>query len=112
VFAADEELKEAVGKWIERKKYEKLVDLWVKGLVVDWNRLYGERSPRRISLPTYPFARERYWIPISAQHMSATSLSFQDDVQFDDVFYEQIIDSVINGTENVDAATQKIISNR
>jgi polyketide synthase PksM len=63
VFAADEELKEAVGKWIERKKYEKLADLWVKGLVVDWKRLYGDDSPRRISLPTYPFARERYWIP-------------------------------------------------
>jgi acyl transferase domain-containing protein/tryptophanase/acyl carrier protein len=25
--------------------------------------MYGEDRPRRISLPTYPFARERYWIP-------------------------------------------------
>src|SRR5262249_25588890 len=35
----------------------------VKGLVVDWTRLYEAGPPRRISLPTYPFARERYWIP-------------------------------------------------
>jgi polyketide synthase PksN len=66
VFAADEELKEAVDKWIERKKYSKLLDLWVKGLVVDWKKIYGERRPRRISLPTYPFARERYWIAESS----------------------------------------------
>ena len=39
--------------------------LWVKGLVFDWNRLYGENKPRRISLPTYPFARERYWVPVN-----------------------------------------------
>ena len=34
----------------------------MKGLSFDWQRLYGEARPRRISLPTYPFARERYWI--------------------------------------------------
>jgi polyketide synthase PksN len=37
----------------------------VKGLVFDWKRLYGERKPKRISLPTYPFVREHYWIPVS-----------------------------------------------
>ncbi len=30
---------------------------------MDWNKLYGETKPKRISLPTYPFARERYWVP-------------------------------------------------
>ncbi|MBB6249462.1 SDR family NAD(P)-dependent oxidoreductase, partial [Rhodanobacter sp. A1T4] len=39
---------------------------WVKGLAFDWQRLYGAHRPRRISLPTYPFARERYWIETSA----------------------------------------------
>ena len=62
LFTVDEELQEAIGKWIQRGKYSNLLDLWVKGLVVDWHKLYGESKPRRISLPTYPFARERYWI--------------------------------------------------
>jgi polyketide synthase PksN len=62
-FNTDEELQEAVLKWIERKKYDKLLEFWVKGLVFDWNKLYGRWKPRRISLPTYPFARESYWIP-------------------------------------------------
>ncbi|MEW9701804.1 SDR family NAD(P)-dependent oxidoreductase [Paenibacillus sp. SI8] len=61
VFASDEELQDVIGKWIDHKKYDKLMELWVKGLALDWNRLYGDAKPCRISLPTYPFARERYW---------------------------------------------------
>jgi acyl transferase domain-containing protein len=38
------------------------VDLWVKGLGFEWEKLYGDVKPQRISLPTYPFAQERYWI--------------------------------------------------
>ncbi|MCP5003660.1 MAG: hypothetical protein GY941_06855, partial [Planctomycetes bacterium] len=33
-----------------------------KGLIFDWNLLYKDSTPTRIHLPTYPFARERYWI--------------------------------------------------
>jgi len=65
VFTADEELQEAISKWIQRGKYAKLLDLWTKGLSFDWNKLYPESKPRRISLPTYPFAKERYWVPES-----------------------------------------------
>ncbi|WP_123057292.1 SDR family oxidoreductase, partial [Desulfocucumis palustris] len=53
----------AIDGWIIKGKYAKLLNLWVKGLIVDWNNLYGETKPRRISLPTYPFAGERYWAP-------------------------------------------------
>jgi polyketide synthase PksN len=62
VFAADEDLAKTVDIWITKGKYTKLLDLWVKGLTIDWNRFYGNAKPRRISLPTYPFARESYWI--------------------------------------------------
>lgn len=62
VFTADEELMEAVEKWVQRGKYGKILELWVKGLKFDWNRLYGNSKPHRMSLPTYQFAKERYWI--------------------------------------------------
>jgi acyl transferase domain-containing protein/acyl carrier protein len=61
-FTTDEDLMEAVDKWIVGRKYTKLIDLWVKGLPVDWNKLYRNGKPRRISLPTYPFAKARYWL--------------------------------------------------
>ncbi|NJM14104.1 MAG: hypothetical protein HC896_00785 [Bacteroidales bacterium] len=34
----------------------------MKGSEFDWNNLYGGNKPNRISAPTYPFARERYWV--------------------------------------------------
>jgi len=71
VFKADEELQEAFAKWIQRGKLSKLMGLWVKGLDFDWNELYGKQKPRRISLPTYPFARERYWIDSAAPVLAA-----------------------------------------
>ncbi len=62
VFAADEDLQKAIDAWIVKGKYNKLMDLWVKGLMFDWGKLYGDTKPQRISAPTYPFARERYWV--------------------------------------------------
>ncbi|MBL6449573.1 SDR family NAD(P)-dependent oxidoreductase [Fulvivirga sp. 29W222] len=46
------------------KDYSKLAEAWVKGIEVDWYQLYKDGKPRRMSLPTYPFARERYWFNI------------------------------------------------
>ncbi|WP_220029850.1 SDR family NAD(P)-dependent oxidoreductase [Paenibacillus sp. S25] len=58
----DEDMDKTIAAWIGKRKYSKVVDLWVKGLSMDWDMLYGDAKPRRISLPAYPFARERYWI--------------------------------------------------
>src|SRR5438093_174446 len=66
VFSTDADLQQTVDRWIANTKLSKLLDLWVKGLEVDWSKLYGEARPRRISLPTYPFARERYRIDTAA----------------------------------------------
>ncbi|WP_217563258.1 hypothetical protein, partial [Paenibacillus sp. GbtcB18] len=64
LFMSDEELQEVMDKWLLQKKYSRIVELWVKGGQVEWGKLYEGQKPRRISLPTYPFARERYWVPM------------------------------------------------
>ncbi|WP_441286885.1 SDR family NAD(P)-dependent oxidoreductase [Sorangium sp. KYC3313] len=63
VLNADASANEMVATWMRQGKLASLCELWVRGLEVDWERLYGERKPRRIHLPTYPFERERYWLP-------------------------------------------------
>ena len=39
----------------------RVAEHWVKGGPVDWAKFHGGTAPRRISLPAYPFARERCW---------------------------------------------------
>ncbi|MGS2798364.1 SDR family NAD(P)-dependent oxidoreductase [Bacillus velezensis] len=59
----DQDTEELIRKWMDSGTYKKLAELWSKGFEIDWTRLYQEEKPRRMSLPTYPFAKERYWIP-------------------------------------------------
>lgn len=74
-FESDDDLQEILAKWIEGRKFEQILKLWVKGLSVNWDKLYSVTLPRRISLPSYPFARESYWIPASAQSLPAPDTS-------------------------------------
>ena len=66
LFATDAALQEAVGRWLSEGRLEQVAGLWAKGLEVRWSQLYPGRSPRRMSLPTYPFARERHWLEVDA----------------------------------------------
>ena len=50
---------------IEEGEWGQLAQLWVMGLKMNWDSMYSGSKPRRIPLPTYPFARERYWLPRS-----------------------------------------------
>ena len=51
----------------DRKRYQEimyaLADLYCQGYELPWEELFGARKPQLMSLPTYPFAREQYWVP-------------------------------------------------
>ncbi|MCP4995604.1 MAG: SDR family NAD(P)-dependent oxidoreductase, partial [Gammaproteobacteria bacterium] len=66
-----DEAKVFVEMLIKGGKLEKLAQLWVSGVEIEWVLLYGTEKPRRISLPTYPFAKEQYWIPNNEQNYSS-----------------------------------------
>ncbi len=71
MFADDEALQEAVGKWMRQGKCSKLLELWTRGVPLDWRGLYGGEKPARLHLPGYPFARERYWVDRPANDRNA-----------------------------------------
>jgi polyketide synthase PksN len=54
-----------INTWFSDKNNSKLLEAWSSGLDLDWNRLYDNAKPKRISLPTYPFAKEKYWFRAS-----------------------------------------------
>lgn len=52
----------AMNEWKANKNADRLLELWVQGANIDWKELYQQDKPVRISLPAYPFAKERCWI--------------------------------------------------
>ncbi len=53
--------------------YLSLGKLWLNGKVIDWNGFYKHEQRYRVSLPTYPFERQSYWIKPDGQHTSASN---------------------------------------
>ncbi|MCP4155330.1 MAG: SDR family NAD(P)-dependent oxidoreductase, partial [bacterium] len=72
---SDEDGREIVEKWIAKRKVKKLAQLWCEGFDINWELLYdrGNPKPRRINLPTYPFAGDRYWVPEGKKQSGSVS---------------------------------------
>jgi thioester reductase-like protein len=51
-----------LGALAEGGQQARLAELWARGWTVDWEGLLGPAGGRVVSLPTYPFARDRHWI--------------------------------------------------
>ncbi|MDP4181147.1 MAG: SDR family NAD(P)-dependent oxidoreductase [Bacillota bacterium] len=49
------------------RSLEEMARIWTSGGEVDWKLLYDEGLPKHVPLPTYPFSRDRYWLP--GQHL-------------------------------------------
>lgn len=80
LFDNDSDLKEILGKWASQGKFSQLLELWVKGIDFDWHSLYIKTTetcsnPKRIWLPTYPFAKQKYWIGLSTDKKSVVANS-------------------------------------
>jgi amino acid adenylation domain-containing protein len=99
LFERDEQLQEAIDKWIKLRKFSKLIYLWVKGYSLDWNRLYTVSNPFRISLPTYPFERQRYWISDNTRDVggdfgSDEASPSSETMCFEEVWQSQVLHKV------------------
>ncbi|WP_067221784.1 SDR family NAD(P)-dependent oxidoreductase [Stappia indica] len=56
-------LQELAERAWQEGRLDKLLALWAEGIDIDWARLPRGTRPAIVSLPTYPFARDRYWLP-------------------------------------------------
>jgi SAM-dependent methyltransferase/acyl carrier protein len=57
----DDEARPLIDAWMRDGKLAKLAELWVGGGAFPWGNLHRGRDRRIVSLPSYPFARERHW---------------------------------------------------
>jgi amino acid adenylation domain-containing protein len=53
---------------------EAVAGLWCRGGEIDWDAYHDGKHRRRLPLPGYPFAGERYWIEASAEAANAPLL--------------------------------------
>ena len=74
LFNTDGELQTTLDRWFATGRLDRIADLWVNGVAIDWSKAHDAAShPRRIGLPTYPFARERCWIDRPGASFRATA---------------------------------------
>lgn len=91
---------------------------WAHGAPIDWKQHWRDVEPRRVTLPTYPFARTRYWldahplreqgvapVQISSSNVQSTELgpNTMNDTNLQDAIRQKII-GVIDETTGVDIA--------
>ncbi|MFP5392868.1 MAG: SDR family NAD(P)-dependent oxidoreductase, partial [Gammaproteobacteria bacterium] len=60
-LAGDDDAGALVDAWLRKGRFNDLLELWVAGFHIDWERLHGGRRGKPVSLPTYPFLKERHW---------------------------------------------------
>ncbi|ODP28426.1 Polyketide synthase PksM [Paenibacillus nuruki] len=81
---SDEDMQATLTSWIRKRKYPQLLELWVQGVDINWSLAYNdnETRPQRMSLPVYPFAKEKYWYkPAETVSSIDTPLQFQSDTK-------------------------------
>ncbi|BBB92542.1 MAG TPA: beta-ketoacyl synthase N-terminal-like domain-containing protein [Methylomusa anaerophila] len=78
LFQEDEDAKALLQTWISKGKQNKVAELWVKGLNISWDQLYSYTKPHRISLPTYPFAKEGYWVANKTKTINGAAMVTND----------------------------------
>ncbi|MES9775435.1 SDR family NAD(P)-dependent oxidoreductase [Bacillus velezensis] len=101
------EMSGTVDQWIEAGKYAMLAKLWVQGLHVDWNKLYPDQRPKKVSLPVYPFAKTHCWIPHSAQHIRHRETYEIDTSPLET--YERLLDELEKNEISIEAAVKRTI---
>ncbi|MGY1495190.1 SDR family NAD(P)-dependent oxidoreductase [Streptomyces sp. QTS52] len=62
-YRPSEQDRERVSRAQRQRDLGTVAEHWTQGAEVDWSELRSEDTARRIGLPTYPFARKRYWLP-------------------------------------------------
>lgn len=103
------ETSSSVETWLREGRYGELLEGWVRGLPVDWGRLYGAKGSslgptrRRLPLPTYPFARYSYWpIPQVSESRELTQPAPFVRVLTDEDWY--VADHVVCGQKMLSGA--------
>ncbi len=99
---------------MSNKAYDQLARAWTNGSDINWDELFEHRKSQRVRLPSYPFAKDRYWIP-----KAVSSVESKKDSQIDDDYkntsngnasangyYDKLIEALVNNTISAEEAIE------
>lgn len=64
-------LQDIINNLITDKEANTIAKLWSQGVEIDWKLLYGNKTPQKNHLPTYPFKKDSYWF-VSTKNIKET----------------------------------------
>lgn len=72
----DESFQQKIANWITDKNYAALLPEWVKGIDIDWSEIVtaADVKLQRVSLPAYPFVKQRCWYSDLLPELSGSRL--------------------------------------
>lgn len=81
---SEEEFDSFIKALVDHQKFSQIAELWIKGFDFDWEVLYEgmENMPHCVSLPSYPFEKERFWVRDMIPHSEQSDYKMM-------VFYEK-----------------------
>jgi acyl transferase domain-containing protein len=82
-----------------------VADLYLQGQELDFRTLFPPGA-RRIPLPTYPFARERYWLDGAAGNVSSRANEQQPLPSFESI--EALIQQIDDGSIEAHEGAQRL----
>src|SRR5271165_6635156 len=74
-LAGEQEPDEVLRELVVNRCWEGLARLWTGGATIDWEPVMKHDDCRRLSLPTYPFSRDRFPLPTINVQPAATDIS-------------------------------------
>ena len=80
--------------WSTIECYRNLCQQYVCGADIDWNLFYQKKNNRRVSIPTYPFKKERCWVKLKDQKGRFATCELKGREQQEYSQMEQMIASI------------------
>ncbi|WP_166923294.1 SDR family NAD(P)-dependent oxidoreductase [Flavobacterium poyangense] len=94
-------------QYIEEQNFEALAMFWSKGGIVKWEQLYDKGQISKIALPTYQFAKKRFWIGKKIEIKEKLTGSMNDVEKPENVTIAAVQDKTVTAIEPI-IAVEKI----
>ncbi|MFH6942771.1 SDR family NAD(P)-dependent oxidoreductase [Flavobacterium sp. FlaQc-50] len=72
-----EDIQDIMNNLIRDKEADTIARLWSQGVEMDWELLYGNKTPQKNHLPTYPFKKDRYWFVSTKNTKETVAKTYQ-----------------------------------